>query len=87
MCVVGRERAPDVVISQLIDLHVQGRFSFDRVVRFYEFDQINPDAADAASRTPLRLILRIDERVRVFGARGSRGAADVYRIDTSVPEA
>jgi aryl-alcohol dehydrogenase len=59
MGVVEGDSVPDVVIPQLIDLHMQGRFPFDRLVRFYDFDQINQAAADAASGTAIKPILRI----------------------------
>jgi aryl-alcohol dehydrogenase len=59
MGVVEGDSVPDVVIPQLMDLHMQGRFLFDRLVRFYDFDQINQAAADAVSRTAIKPILRI----------------------------
>jgi len=59
MGVVEGNSVSDLVIPQLIDLHMQGRFPFDRLVRFYDFDQINRAAADAASGTAVKPILRI----------------------------
>lgn len=35
---------PDIVVPQLLDLHMQGRFSFNRLMRFYGPDQINQAA-------------------------------------------
>ena len=59
MGVVEGNSVPDVVVPQLVDLHMQGRFPFDRLVRFYDFDQINQAAADAASGAVIKPILRI----------------------------
>lgn len=39
--------------------HLQGRFPFDRLVRRYDFDQINQAAADAASGAVIKPILLI----------------------------
>ena len=59
MGVVEGDSVPDVVVPQLIDLHMQGRFPFDRLVRFYDLDQINQAAADAAAGAAIKPILRI----------------------------
>jgi aryl-alcohol dehydrogenase len=47
--VVEGEAVPRVFIPQLVELHKQGRFPFDRLLRFYDFARIN-EAADAMSR-------------------------------------
>jgi aryl-alcohol dehydrogenase len=60
MGVVEGDSVPDVVVPQLLDLHMQGRFPFDRLVRFYDLDQIDQAAADAASGTAIKPILRIN---------------------------
>ena len=38
---------------------MQGRFPFDRLVQFYDFDQINQAAADTESGATVKPILRI----------------------------
>jgi aryl-alcohol dehydrogenase len=38
---------------------MQGRFPFDRLVTFYDFDQINQAAADAEAGTTIKPILRL----------------------------
>jgi aryl-alcohol dehydrogenase len=60
MGVVEGDSVPDVVVPQLLDLHMQGRFPFDRLVRFYDLDQIDQAAADATSGTAIKPILRIN---------------------------
>jgi aryl-alcohol dehydrogenase len=59
MGVVEGDSVPDVFVPQLLDLHMQGRFPFDRLVQFYDFDQINEAAADAESGATVKPILRI----------------------------
>ena len=57
--VVEGDSVPDVFIPQLLDLYVQGRFPFDRLVTFYDFDQIEQAAADAESGATIKPILRL----------------------------
>lgn len=59
MGVVEGDSVPDVVVPQILDLHMQGRFPFDRLVRFYDLDQVEQAAADAASGAVIKPILRI----------------------------
>lgn len=59
MGVVEGDSVPDVFIPQLLDLHAQGRFPFDRLATFYDFDQINQAAADAESGRVIKPILRM----------------------------
>jgi hypothetical protein len=59
MGVVEGDSVADVVVPQLLDLYVQGRFPFDRLVQFYDFDQINQAAADTEAGTTVKPILRI----------------------------
>ena len=59
MGVVEGDSVPDVFVPQLLDLYVQGRFPFDRLVTFYDFDQIGQAAAEAESGATIKPILRI----------------------------
>ena len=52
---------PKLFIPVLIDLWRQGRFPFDRLIRFYDFDQINQAVADSTSGITLKPVLRIQE--------------------------
>ena len=36
-------------IPQLLEIYMQGRFPFDQLVQFYDFDQMNQVAADTES--------------------------------------
>jgi aryl-alcohol dehydrogenase len=57
--VVEGDSVPDVFIPQLIDLYRDGRFPFDRLVKFYGFDQINEAATDSENGITLKPIIRI----------------------------
>lgn len=57
--VVEGDSVPDVFIPKLIDLYLAGRFPFDRLVKFYSFDQINEAAADSEKGVTLKPIIRI----------------------------
>jgi aryl-alcohol dehydrogenase len=50
---------PKLFIPKLIELWRQGRFPFDRLVSFYEFDQINQAMRDSAQGTALKPVLRM----------------------------
>jgi aryl-alcohol dehydrogenase len=47
------------LIPALVELHRQGRFPFDRLVRFYEMDQIDHALADSKSGEVIKPILRM----------------------------
>lgn len=57
--VVEGDSVPDIFVPQLLDLYMQGRFPFDRLVKFYDLDQINEAAADTESGATVKPILRI----------------------------
>jgi len=49
----------DVFIPRLIELYRQGRFPFDKLIKFYPLDQINQAAADSESGGTLKPVLRM----------------------------
>ena len=53
------DATPQVFIPKLIDLFKAGKFPFDRLVKFYDFDDINQAFADAKSGKTIKPILRI----------------------------
>lgn len=59
MAVVEGDSVPEVFVPQLIELDMQGRFPFDRLVTFYDFDEINQAAADTESGVTIKPIIRI----------------------------
>jgi aryl-alcohol dehydrogenase len=57
--IVQGDAVPQLFIPELIRLFKAGQFPFDRLVRFYPFDQINDAFAAAASGEVIKPILRI----------------------------
>ena len=57
--IVEGESDPDVFIPKLVELHRKGLFPFDRMVRFYSFDQINEAVHDSEIGKAIKPIIRI----------------------------
>lgn len=57
--IVEGESNPDSFIPQLIDLYQQDKFPFDKMVRFYPFDQINEAIADSESGVTIKPVVRM----------------------------
>lgn len=57
--IVEGDSVPQVFIPQLVALHRQGRFPFDKLVRFYDLDDINTAVDDATSGATLKPVLRM----------------------------
>lgn len=53
------ESIPQVFIPQLVELHAQGRFPFDKLVKFYSLDQINQAAEDSEKGVTIKPIIRM----------------------------
>jgi aryl-alcohol dehydrogenase len=56
-CVEG-DSIPDVFIPQLIELYKQGRFPFDRLLKFYPMDKINEAAEDSEKGITMKAVLK-----------------------------
>lgn len=52
---------PDEFIPQLIELYRRGEFPFDRMVRFYPFEQINAAVHDSETGKTIKPIVRIGQ--------------------------
>jgi aryl-alcohol dehydrogenase len=50
---------PDTFIPALIDMYASGLFPFDRMVKFYPFEQINQAIADSEAGRAIKPILRM----------------------------
>jgi aryl-alcohol dehydrogenase len=57
--IIEGDSVPDVFIPQLIDLYLQGRFPFDKLVKFYPFERINEAAQDSERGLTVKPIIRI----------------------------
>ncbi|MGU7779221.1 NAD(P)-dependent alcohol dehydrogenase [Burkholderia sp. PU8-34] len=55
------DSVPRRLIPELVELHLQGRFAFDKLVKFYPFADINRAAADSEAGATLKPILLIDD--------------------------
>ena len=56
--IVEGDSQPDIFIPQLIELQRQGRFPFEKLIRFYDFTDINQAVEDAERGIALKPIVR-----------------------------
>lgn len=59
MGIVQGDVVANAFIPTLVELHLQGRFPFDKLCRFYSFEQINQAMADSESGITIKPILRM----------------------------
>ena len=52
------DSVPDLFIPKLVELYRQGRFPFDKLVTFYEFDQINQAVEDSERGKTIKAVVR-----------------------------
>ena len=57
--IVQGDAIPQVFIPRLVELQRSGKFPFERLVRFYEFEDINQAFADASKGDVIKPILRM----------------------------
>jgi aryl-alcohol dehydrogenase len=57
--IVQGDSVPQLFVPRLIDLYRAGAFPFDRLVRFYDFEDINQAVADTRSGVTVKPILRV----------------------------
>lgn len=57
--IVEGDAAPDVFIPQLIELYLQGRFPFDRLIKFYPFSEINTAIEDTERGKTVKPVVRM----------------------------
>ncbi|MBR0911568.1 NAD(P)-dependent alcohol dehydrogenase [Bradyrhizobium japonicum] len=51
------DSVPDLFIPKLVELYKQGRFPFDKLVKFYPFDQINQAVEDSEKGRTIKAVL------------------------------
>ena len=49
---------PDQFIPALVELHLQGKFPFDKLISFYALSDINQAVADTESGDVIKAVLR-----------------------------
>jgi aryl-alcohol dehydrogenase len=59
--IVEGDSVPKKFIPELVLLYMQGKFAFDKLVKFYDFDQINQAAHDSETGVTLKPIIRIQK--------------------------
>ena len=57
--IVQGDSVPDIFIPRLVDFFMTGKFPFDRLVKFYPFEDIGRAMADADSGATIKPILRM----------------------------
>jgi len=57
--IIEGDSVPDLFIPRLVELHAQGRFPFDELVKFYPFEQIDDAARDSEKGVTIKPIVRI----------------------------
>ena len=50
---------PDIFIPQMVELYMQGRFPFDKLIQFYSFNDINKAVEDSEKGIVLKPVLRL----------------------------
>jgi aryl-alcohol dehydrogenase len=56
------DSVPQLFIPKLIDMYRAGVFPFDRLIRMYEFDQINDAVTDTQSGEAIKPVLRVRQQ-------------------------
>ena len=59
--IIQGDAVPQRFIPELIRLHREGQFSFDRIEKFYDFGRINRAIADARKGRAVKPVLRMGE--------------------------
>jgi aryl-alcohol dehydrogenase len=59
MGIVQGDVVANAFIPKLVDLYLQGRFPFDKLCKFYEFDDVNQAMADSERGVTIKPILRM----------------------------
>ncbi|WP_342512090.1 NAD(P)-dependent alcohol dehydrogenase [Sporosarcina sp. FSL K6-1522] len=58
------DSVPQLAVPLLIELHKEGKFPFEKLVKFYKFDDINRASAASNSGETIKPVLIIDESYR-----------------------
>ena len=59
--IIEGDAVPQHFIPKLIELYQAGQFPFDRLIKFYNFSDINQAIADAKRGDTIKPVLRISE--------------------------
>lgn len=56
--IIEGDSVPDIFIPRLIDLYRQGRFPFDKLITYYDFEDINKAVDDTEQGRVIKAVLR-----------------------------
>ena len=59
--IIQGDSIPDIFIPRLIDLYLQGRFPFDRLIQFYALEEINQAVEDSEMGKVLKPVLYVSK--------------------------
>lgn len=62
--VIEGDSVPEAFIPQLIDFYRQGRFPFDRMIKFYTLDTINQAVHDSEAGSTIKAVIRMPRHSR-----------------------
>jgi aryl-alcohol dehydrogenase len=57
--IIEGDAVPDLFIPKLIELYAQGRFPFDRLIKFYPFEDINKAVEDMEKGLVVKPVLKM----------------------------
>lgn len=57
--IIEGDSKPDLFIPALVELYIQGRFPFDKLVKFYTLNQINQAVEDSEKGVTIKPIIRL----------------------------
>jgi aryl-alcohol dehydrogenase len=57
--IIQGDAVPRLFIPKLIDLYRSGRFPFDRLIRFYDFAEINEAVEDIKKGQTIKAVLKV----------------------------
>lgn len=58
--IIEGDSVPSIFINRLIDLHQQGRFPVEKIMKHYRFDDINKAVADTEAGHTIKAVLHMD---------------------------
>jgi aryl-alcohol dehydrogenase len=59
--VIEGDSIPQILIPQMIELYKQGRFPFDKMIKFYAAEDINQAVADSEKGVTIKPVIRFDK--------------------------
>jgi aryl-alcohol dehydrogenase len=62
--VIEGDAVPQLFIPQLVEYFKKGLFPFDKLVKFYDFQEINQAFEDSKSGQTIKPVLKIGEAVK-----------------------